>query len=345
MLTTSPAFGQEREPQAERERIRIRYEAAPSCPSYDEFIEKVREYTTRWTLAVDGDKARHFRLKLEPREGRIAGTLEVSEPDSDAVDASASRTIMGPDCEAVARGMVIAVAVAIDPSAFFPEQRSEPGPVAEPPAPPPPPPPPPSKPRETPRPPPPPSKPTERGASFAVDARAELTTAVVSGGLPVVSAAFEMEPLVLSGHERSVRPRWLRPSLALGLRQSLPRSIERSSVTTEFLWTAAVLRLCPARFVSANGRLEIMPCVESDLGVLRASASGSSDARRTSKSWIDAGISARATWSIAGGWFVGGAASMILPISRNRFELSTGTLVSLAPNVGVTLGFVGGLRF
>ena len=97
--------------------------------------------------------------------------------------------------------------------------------------------------------------------------------------------------------------------------------------------------------MSANGRLEIMPCVESDLGVLRANASGSSDARRTAKRWIDGGISARATWSIAGGWFVGGAAAMVLPISRNRFELSTGTLVSLAPHVGVTLGFVGGLRF
>lgn len=343
-MLPSQAFGQEREPQGERERIRIHYEAAPSCPSYDEFIEKVREYTSRWTLAADGDKARHFRLKLEPRDGRVAGTLEVSQPDSDAVDANASRTIMGPDCEAVARGMVIAVAVAIDPSAFFPEQRSEPGPVAEPLPPPPPPPPPPKQP-ETPRPPPPPSKPTERGVAFAVDARAELTSAVVSGGLPVVSAAFEVEPFVLSGHDRSVRPRWLRPSLALGVRQSLPRSIERSTVTTEFLWTATVVRLCPARFVSANGRLEIMPCVESDLGVLRANASGSSDARRTAKTWIDAGFSARVTWSIAGGWFVGGAASMVLPISRNRFKLSTGTLVSLAPNVGVTLGLVGGVRF
>ena len=237
-VSPSQAFGQEREPQAELERIRIHYEAAPSCPSYEEFIEKVREYTSRWTLAAEGDKARHFRLKLEPRDGRVAGTLQVSQPDSDAVDASASRTIMGPDCEAVARGMVIAVAVAIDPSAFFPEQRSEPGPVAEPL----PPPPPPAKARETPRSPPPPSKPPERGAAFAVDARAELTSAVVSGGLPVVAAALEMEPFVLSGHDHSVRPRWLRPSLALGLRQSLPRSIERSTVTTEFLWTAAVLR-------------------------------------------------------------------------------------------------------
>ena len=161
--------------------------------------------------------------------------------------------------------------------------------------------------------------------------------------LPVLAAAFEVEPLAAMRPARV--PRWLRPSVAIGVRQSLSRSIERSTLTTEFDWTAGVLKLCPARFVLANDRVEITPCVEGDLGALRAAATGSSDSRTTSKLWLDAGASVRATWSLGDGWFIGGSASVLAPISRNRFELSTGELVSRAPPVGATLGLGGGLRF
>jgi hypothetical protein len=329
----------------ERELIRIEYTADARCPSLDELIAKVRAYTARWALAEDGERARHFRIELQPRDGRFVGVLAVAEPTAgQSADTSASRTITGPDCETVARGMAIAVAVAIDPSALLADRPSVPEPAPSPP------PVPPAAPRPELARPPPPSPPPKTAAAwaptFGVDARAELTSAVVTGLLPALSVALEIEPLSSerSGHSGRL-PRWFRPSVAIGLRQSLSRTVERSAVTTEFLWTAAVVRLCPARFVAARERLELTPCFEGDLGALRASARGSADARSTTNRWLDAGVSARATWSIGEGWFVGGAVSLVVPVSRNRFELSTGTLISRAPPVGVTVGVGGGVRF
>ena len=341
VVLTAPASAHPNEPPAERELITIDYDADPSCPTYEELLANVREYTPRWALAADGDDARHFRLTLHARDGRVVGTLAIEDAQS-AEHASASRTITGPDCATVARGMAIAVAVAVDPSALSPRGSSAPEPPEEPPpaAPPEAPPAPRPEPR---RPPPRRSEAESQGTRFSVDARVELTSAVVVGFLPVASAALELEPF--RGARAMHLPRWLRPSLAVGVRQSLSRSIERSTVTTAFVWTAGVVRLCPARFAGAGERFELTPCIESDLGVLHATATGSSDARSATNRWIDVGASARATWSIGGGWFLGGAASTVVPISRNRFELSTRTLVSQAPRVGVTFGLSGGLRF
>ncbi len=325
---------------SERELIHVDYEADASCPSLDELLAKVRTYTSRWALADDGGKVRRFRVVLAPGEGRFVGVLEIVEPSGDAgADTSASRTITGPDCETVARGMAIAVAVAIDPSALFGAHSAEepvpPAPAAATPT---------SRSREKAhQPPPAPAAPPSRGPTFAVDARGELTSAVVTGFMPVLSIGFELDPLSSKPVERL--PRWFRPAVAVGIRQSLSRSIERETVTTEFAWTAAVLRLCPARFVAAGDRLEVTPCLEANAGALRASARGSPDARSTSNPWIDGGLSARATWSLGGEWFVSGAASLVVPVSRNRFELSTGTLISRAPSLGVTLGLGGGVRF
>lgn len=340
-LAVGPSAGVARAGEVERELIQLDYEAGESCPRSTDFVEQVRAYTSRWTLADSGSAARHFRIKLEPRDGRVEGTLEIIERNgAEGADASAPRVIAGPDCATVARGMAVAVAVAIDPSALFGDrgtgdEREPPPPLT-----------PPTKKPERSRPAQqPPSREPPATARLAADARFELTSAVVTGLLPVVSAAIEVDPFAPSHRDRSRRPAWLRPSFAIGVRQSLPHEIERSTVTTDFFWTAAVVRLCPVRFVTANRRLEVTPCLESNVGVLRADASGAADARRTANLWLDGGASARATWSLDGAWFIGAAGGMVLPISRNRFELSTRSLVSQAPRVGITFGLSGGLRF
>jgi hypothetical protein len=330
-----------------QELIQIRYDADATCPSYEAFIENVHRYTSRWG---EGEGGRRFLLKLEPRDGRVLGTLEIVQPRASRPDApyeSASREIAGPDCETVARGMAIAVAVAIDPQALLSGSSAQ---AAEP-APPPPPPraplpeaAPPARERALPA----SSRPVESSPPprLAVDARLELTSAVVVGLLPVFSAAFEVDPFARSAAGPPPRlPRWLRPSLAVGLRQSSTKEVIRSSVVSDFLWTAAVVRLCPVRFSSFGDSLEVTPCIEGDLGVLQANARGSSDARRTANRWFDVGASARASWKLAGPWFVGGAVSVVMPVTRNRFELATKELISQAPRIGVTVGLSAGLRF
>jgi hypothetical protein len=174
----------------------------------------------------------------------------------------------------------------------------------------------------------------------------ELTSVVVTGLLPVFGVAVEVDPFSQNASDPTWRlPRWLRPVLALGIRQSSPKDVVRSSVTTSFLWTAAVVRFCPVRLASSSDWLEVSPCVEADVGMLRADASGSSDARRTTNAWFDAALSTRLTWRVSGPWFVGGAASLALPVTRNRFELATRSLISQAPRLGVTFGLSAGLRF
>ncbi|MBX3251960.1 MAG: hypothetical protein KF901_32580 [Myxococcales bacterium] len=328
--------------EAAAERIWIDYDADESCPRIDAFVESVRAYTTRLTLAGDeGEAARRLTLKLRPRDGKIVGTLEIVARGGGPEDASTPRAIVGPDCETVARGMAIAVAVAVDSEAFTrADATSEEAPPPE-------------------RAPAPPSSlrapaartrgepaPAPPSVRVAVALELELTSAVVSRWLPVFGVVLEIDPFAERTRAPSWRfPRWLRPSLALGIRQSLPADIDRSTLTTTFIWTAGTLRACPVRLALAEDRLELTPCFEGDLGVLRAEASGSSDARRSSKLWLDAGLSAHADWNVSGRWFVGTTAGVVVPVSRNRFELGTGALISQAPGLAANFGVSGGLRF
>ena len=84
-----------------------------ACPTYEQFLANVRRYTTNWRLA-EGSSARHFRLVLAPKApGAISGRLEIEERGN----AVSVREIVGPDCEAAARALAIALAVVIDPHA------------------------------------------------------------------------------------------------------------------------------------------------------------------------------------------------------------------------------------
>src|SRR5262249_2765841 len=157
----------------------------------------------------------------------VVGTLVVTIPGGK----TKTRELAGPECESVAEALAVVMALAIDPDAnldpsasvdptasVHPGATVEPGdastatapPVVVPEAPPP------ARPRaalQQDRPIPRSARrPSEKPAlSFAVQAGAELTSAVVRGVLPVLSASFDTRlrfgPSV---------PRWLLPSLALG---------------------------------------------------------------------------------------------------------------------------------
>ncbi len=344
-----------------RERIHFDYSADPTCPSFDAFVEQVRVYTSRWRLAEPEEEARSLHVTFAVSRAGTVGTLEIASPEQSAP--RASRTIEGPDCATAARGMAVAVAVAIDPAAILagpgraaerdltdelaeaevPAEATEATPIE----------PRPSRPAPSssaPRRGPSPSSrrpvgPRESAARFAIEARLEVTSAVVAGLLPGALASIEVDPLAPADSSAPPRlPRWLRPTLALGIRQSLSWELERSTVATSFLWTAGVVRLCPVR-LGVTDQLDITPCLESDVGVLTAEARGSADARRTSRLWLDVGVAARVTWTLSPAFYVGASAGLVAPLSRNRFELGTGALISRAPPVGGTLGAAFGWRF
>lgn len=318
------------------EEIEVSYEAdarAGVCPSEVTFLAMVRHHTTKWNAVEQRAGVRSFRARLGLEDKAIGGTLVVTTPDGK----TKTRELVGPDCEAVAEGLAVVMALAIDPEADLEtgapdtsdETRSPPmeqAPVEEA--------------SETPRQPAarapaPRSRPAMQVAppharkpalTFAVGAGGELTSAVVRDALPVLAATFDGR--VRFGADV---PAWLAPSLALGLRQSLPKEMAGNS---KFLWTALTIRLCPVRIAAFAGRLSFRPCVETDIGVLDAETRSIPNARGESSGWLDFAGSLRATFSLNQSWSVGASASVIAPRTRNRYALATGELISEPPTVG-----------
>jgi hypothetical protein len=168
-----------------------------------------------------------------------------------------------------------------------------------------------------------------------------LTSAVIDAPLVVLAVAFVVEPALFP--PGSV-PSWLRPSLALGIRQSLPTEIAALGGSTEFLWTAGNLRLCPLGFPERS-IVVVRICAEMDLGRLGATARGFDAASQGSFAWLDFQGSAFATFSITDHVFVTASGAFVVPYSRRRFELSNGAEISRAPAVGALASLGIGLRF
>lgn len=339
-----PSAARAGEPSAEP--IAIAYTAEETCPREGAFIASTRRYTSRWTPVASGDGLRSFRVRLERHGAGHTGTLVITMPDG----ARSIREIAGPDCVSVARGLAVVVALAIDPQAHVgapdpdtepevppPERASEPSelPAATGPAPPPPPPRPSvARPKR--------SAATARSRphlTFGVEGRVELTSAVLTGAVPVAGAALEVR-----ANLGEAMPSWFSPSLAGGIRQSLPVRIDVGPGVSEFLWTAGTLRFCPVRFAAPALRFEAAPCAELDVGLLRAEARGLADARTTSNRWFDRGASVRTAFRLSPSWGIGAAVLVTAPVTRDRFAVASGELISKAPAVGVTAGLLLELR-
>lgn len=329
------------------EAIAVAYSADGACPAREQFLAAVRRYTSKWSEADADGTVRAFEVRFASNRGKVDGKLVVRTADGHA----STREIGGPECDGVARAMAIIMAVAIDPHALSggatgevptPEEPPTPSTDESPPAdislapgvssaPPPRP--------DRPSPPIAPPSPKKRTSPvrLAAEAGVEVTSAVTGTAMPVANAGVSMR-LDLG----RAFPRWLAPSVALGVRQSWPTETHVGEGSSESLWSAGALRLCPARFVV--GRFELAPCAEVDVGVLVVEARGIVDARRTTAVWVDRGGSLRATFHVGDRWAIGAGAGVSAPITRNRYTLANGDFVSQAPTVGVTGGIFGVLE-
>jgi hypothetical protein len=341
--------------EVEVEHVSVAYAAEETCPSEERFIGNVRRYTTKWSVVDSSSSVRSFRVVLAKHGAEHRGLLVIETPGGKPTQ----REIVAPDCERVARGLAIAMALAIDPEANISELPPKTAPASEAPG----------VASEPPHPSVPPSRPedvakekehekekekekgTERGKAgaspgarppvltFGVEARGELTSAVVRDVAPVVGAAFDVRA-ALPG-----LPEWLAPSLAVGIRQSFPVVVDSPFGSSEFLWTAAMFRLCPVRVRFASGRIDAVPCAEANAGVLQAEARTNPAARRMSSGWFDVGGSGRVVYRVGDSWGVGASVLVSAPFVRHRFAFVEKGLVSQAPAVGITGGFLVELRF
>lgn len=347
LVTMAAASFETRDAHAsEPESIVLRYEAGAACPSESAFVDRVRAYTTRWSrVPTDAGGVRSIRVRANARahESSARGQLTVTGTDGEATE----RTLSAPNCDALAEALAIMVAVAIDPSALTAhETEPSPAPTEE-------------APRETeslpllvttP--------PTEAARNempkpivgephpsvrlrMSAALRGAVTSTVIDTALPVGELAIAIE----GSFERL--PAWVRPSLSVGLRRSLPTDVSLRGGTIEFLWTAANVRLCPLGSSTMRGAVDLALCAEADIGVLDAEARGYDDSRKSSLFWLDWGASARGALSLGTRAFVDVSVAMLAPSAHSRrpFELASGALVSRAPVVGVLAGAGVGLRF
>jgi hypothetical protein len=314
---------------ADVERIALHYEAAGACPSDAELVAWVEAHTRRWTRVPDESTGvRSIRVRVEAGEPEATGSIHVRSIDG----AVTERTIHGPTCADVSEALAVMVAVAIDPAAGSAEAREE---VVEKS---------PSAPDEV-RPVPitPPQRmdkpPGPARPRFSFDLRLETTSAVLRGALPGVGASITLDPMPSPRRGTPV----FDPSIAVGVRQSLLLERALQNGSAEFSWTAGQLRLCPFRIVLENV-VEASPCVESNVGVLRASARGFADARGTSTPWLDVGGSLLTTVSLSETLFLSSTVVVAMPFYRQPFALASGATVASVPPLGVLGGLGLGLR-
>lgn len=323
-LTSSTAHASPRDV----EPIALHYEASAKvgCPTQAEFSAMLRAHTSHWyPVAEDGQAERSIRVRLDARAGETVGTMSVASQAGTLTE----RTISGPACAGVARALAIMVAVALDPHSDEANDANVPDevPLPSPPTPPP------SLPAEPERPPA-RTKPPARKApapapaqwSVSVDARLETTSAVVLGALPTIGASLKVARLGA----------W-RPSIGVGIRQSLPKERATTGGSVAFSWTVANLRVCPHELDLAR-IIAVAPCVEANLGVLDGTGRGFEDSRQVDMTWLDVGGSLWATLALSKHLFLSSTILVTAPLVRRPFVLTSGEVVATVPAVGVLGG-------
>ncbi|AKU94862.1 hypothetical protein AKJ09_01526 [Labilithrix luteola] len=332
LLAASHAHALEERP---LEGVTLAYSAPRTCPSRVELLGRITQYTPHFRLAAEGEDARHFDIRIA-REGRAwVGAFDVGE-------GTGPRSIRGETCDDVVLGLVVAVATALDPHAGLPPETAEKEANVEvreePPSEPEPAPPvsvPPPRPSERSRPAP---APPPRPVVFAVGLYGGVNGAV-SSTLGVFGAFAEA-----SFEPPFARLSWLRPTIRLGAKQSLPRTASVGDSEASVWWTAGALELCPAR-VTVVDRLTSELCFGTDVGALSAMPKGGAEGGTTRRLWLDYGAALGFRWQMRAHAFAFADLGAWIPLTRDRLRLEPDGVVTEAPRFGISAEFGGGWRF
>jgi len=312
------------------EPIRFDYTAPTQCPAAELVLAQIRSYTTGWTLAPPGTEARRFIVRITQDDSSYVGRFDLTTTSDDP---GLGRDIRGDDCEDVAAGLAVAVALAIDPGALdaaAPFERSDdPSPPLTPsgsrvdrsPA---------HRSGSAPKP--------MRGAEVSIGGRADAVGAV-SGVLGTMQAFVEV-----GWHAPFGRASFVRPALRAGYKQSFPRTASVGQSSADISWRAGFVEACLVRFELPSD-ISIDGCVGSNIGQLSAEAHGLRDARLQRRFWLDYGAVLGARWQLHPRLFVELVGGVWFPVTRERFRVEPDGVVSLAPPWGPSLGLGGGWRF
>ena len=317
----------------ETEAIHLDYAAEGRCPERRRILSELEAHADNWQLAEPGARKRRFVLRIEHRDAQYVGRLEIRSTNGEI---AAGSEIRGPDCEDVALGLTLAVALALDPRSNAPpgdlastppaegvsplSRRAAEAPASGPP------------PLAGPAPPPapPPIEATSASWHVGLGARVEASRGVVG----VLGGASLYGELGWAGPVR-----WFAPKLRLGARRTLSAELDVKGGHVDLALTAALAELCPVALAFGSS-VETGVCLQGSLGALSASATNIPAARDARRIWLDYGGLGTVRWWIDRRVSLEGSLGLSVPITRDRIRVEADAVVTRADAV-VLLGSVG----
>lgn len=283
----------------------VRLPGAESCIAAPELSTRVEARLGRTTFVSPSAADLSIEGRIERKGGRFHAVVSGTRRDGTAIG---TRELDGADCRGMDDGLVLVLALMIDPDASLgprPPEKKEP-------------PPPPEivreriiirevhEVRETPA----PEKVAPVAAPWGLDGFAEggLALGRVPGAAPALGAGLTLVP-----------PHFVPLELALGL---VPDgSLEDRGRTVRFWSVDGQLRVCPAMVLRPRPRplaLEASACLGLRVGTLSAKGTGFDVNLDGSRSLVDAAAAVRLRATVVGPLFVFASVGLGAPLVRQR---------------------------
>jgi hypothetical protein len=108
---------------ADKETISLDYRASSGCPDRQQFVERVRTFTTKAEIVGDdgGAPRRRFGVQVVRTSSSVSGDLTIDDRG-----ARTTRHVSGATCDEVISALALATAIAVDPDALGVSPKDEP---------------------------------------------------------------------------------------------------------------------------------------------------------------------------------------------------------------------------
>jgi hypothetical protein len=129
-------------------------------------------------------------------------------------------------------------------------------------------------------------------------------------------------------------------SVRLGVVDTLRRSFDEAGGTATFGLLAGLADVCPLA-LPVGGALQLRPCASAEYGVVRVSASNTSNAHPVDRPWGGAGLALRVTYRVLGPLWLDASVGGLVALQRNAFEFGATRFFESPAVVGRALVGVG----
>ena len=302
-------------------RLRIDYQADPTCPSREELMRQVQARTNQAQWAGETESAWKFTVRVSLEPGRARAELAGRDP----FGSSFQRTLVGRDCDEVVEALGLILALTVDSRARIDRADSLAAPSPSPPQ---------VAPAST-QPSEPPSPPVVGSAPPSQSSRWAL-----GGGVHALMA-LGIAPAAMPGVEvfidtTRVGEKGWRPSFRVSGRRAQAGGMHVAGGEISFTLMVAGLEACPTT-VGLSRLLAVYPCAYGEWGTLRAAGYQVAQPRSVSRMWLSLGPALRGDLVLAPRLRLETRIALDLPLGRGRFWFLPRMVHEVAP-VGLRWG-------